>query len=104
MKTIKFSGHSDDLVHVTFANGETDERGPGEHGGDSEVFAKFVVGGRIVVTAIYCGVWSFAAGQADEGIPFPDWPLRIVPEHEHSVRLEIDVPDECASVLQVRTP
>lgn len=101
MKTIKFSGHSDDIVHVTFADGETDER-YGE--GDGDVFAKFVVGGRIIVTALYSGVWAFAVGQVEDGIDFPEWPIRIVQEHTYSVRLEIDVPDECATVLQVKHP
>lgn len=98
MKTVIFTGHSNDLVHVDDATGEE------EHSaityGEEIVAASFVVGGRVRVRAIYDGCWSFSAGHLAEEIPFPDWPIRTLKEHDYSARLEIDVPDECALVVR----
>lgn len=102
MKTVSFSGHSDDIVLVT------DHKGADEHGcyqsDDKEtVHASFVVGGRIRVRALYDGCWSFAVGQLSEGINFPEWPIRITQKHPYSVQLEVDVPDECSVVVKEET-
>jgi hypothetical protein len=40
------------------------------------------------------GCWSFAIGQADDVIPFPEWPVRIRQHtnRDYSVLVEIDAP------------
>lgn len=101
MKTVTFSGHSDDTVTVEDASG-ADEHACYQSSDEKILHASFVVGGRVRVRAFYDGVWSFAAAHVSENIAWPDWPVRVVKEHEYSTRLEIDTPDECASVVRER--
>lgn len=96
MSTVTFYGASGDLVEVDGVEG-ADEFGayssdPLRWHGDL-----IAPGGTdaMRVYAIYDGCWHFSVGQADEIAPFPEWPVRIR-QHthkDHSVRLEIDVPD-----------
>lgn len=51
-------------------------------------------GMRILVFAEYTrGTWAVGAGSFDEDIPFPDWPVSIVPgANTYSAMLVIEVP------------
>lgn len=100
MRTVKIYGWSDDLIEVEGCEGGDEfssyQRGPIMWRGDL-----IAPGGReaMKIRAIFdddgdC-CWSFAIGQAIEGIACPSWPVRITqhPDSENSVLLEIDVPD-----------
>ena len=81
---ITIYGASDDLVEVDGCEGADefyvksvpdghvcwhgDLIAPGTHAGE-----------QMRVHAIYDGCWHFAAGQVDEDVPFPLWPLTIRP-------------------------
>lgn len=83
-KTIKFSGHSDDIVHLE-----------GPAGDDESYQTEFIVATdahRMRVKAIYDGVWAFAYGLVDEGDDVPDWSVLVAPAHSYSMRLELVVP------------
>jgi hypothetical protein len=88
---VMFAGSSDDLIQVEGCPGgdEFGIYGKGPH------VATFNLGGRVRVHAIYDGCWSFAAGQLDESIPFPDWSVRVTAGRGgYSTRLEIDTGEE----------
>jgi hypothetical protein len=85
-----FTGSSDDNVYVE-----------GIRGGDEfscyrqdegYVHARFTIGGKMRIYAIYDGCWSFAVGQVDESIPLPDWPVRHKGSKGYTSILEIEVP------------
>lgn len=51
--------------------------------------------GRLRVTAIYNGCWSFAVGLVDEDDPTPDLLARMHHTRDsHSVGIVIDIPDD----------
>lgn len=94
--TIKISGGSDDLVEVEGCEGadEFNVYGPGPVMWRGDLIAPG--GDAIRVRALLGeeGCWSFAVGQPDEAIMFPEWPIRIR-QHTHadySVLVEIDAP------------
>lgn len=97
MKTIAFSGNSDDLVHVEGGPKKYDE----VNSSDQVVF---VVGGKVRVVVYYGdnGTWGVGLSQWDEDIEFPDWPTRFVQQSDtpYSVRLELDVPDDVSVVRE----
>lgn len=88
---ICFEGYSDDIVQTTVGGAHD------EHPAYDKVlaFAVGVDGGdQAVVRCLYDGCWTFAYGQADDGVALPLWPVCIVQAHEYSVRLEIEAPDD----------
>ena len=97
---ITIYGASDDLVEVegcedadefdVYGEGRLLWRGdfvaPGSHARQ-----------QMRVYGIYDGCWHFSAGQVDESVPLPTWPLTIrqgtAPEHaEYTTVLAIDAP------------
>ena len=90
MQTAIFRGISDDGVYITGVKGG-DEFGVKY---DGQVRASFLLGGLMRIYAIYDGCWSFSVSKVDEDIDLPDWPIRLHDYGNHSVYLEIDVPDD----------
>lgn len=93
MQTAIFYGASDDLIEIEGVKG-ADEFGPST---DRQPYmASFNLSGKMRVHVIYDGCWSFAIGLVNEGIPLPDWPVRITQHDDpfYSMHLEIDVPDD----------
>jgi hypothetical protein len=91
-KTIKFLGHSDDVIHVEtiYPDGKKSIE---EYGfKDSEDLAKFNIGNKMTIYAMYDGTWMFGVGQWDEDIPLPDWPVRFTGSSGYTVHFEVDVP------------
>lgn len=83
-RNIIFYGHSDDLVII--ANGKDEDEYYGRE------FNLIGNGYGMKVKAVYYGCWTFAVGQLDEDIPFPDWNIK----HEakgYSMHVTISVPD-----------
>ncbi len=92
-QTAVFYGASDDLIEVDGVKGADEFCNDGAT--DGIIAAKFNLGGKLRVYAIYDGCWMFAVGQVDEGIPLPDWPMRFTQHSEgYSAQMEIDVPDD----------
>lgn len=102
-RTFTIYGASDDLVETSGVPG-CDEFSAWRP--DAEVNASFVLsgpGGSMRIVATYApgnlaGCWAFAPMQLDEGVPFPDWPIRITHDEirgkvAYSTRLEIEVPE-----------
>lgn len=105
MKTLSVYGSSDDLIEMEGIEG-ADEFNPKGFRDSDDIMASFdVVSGvdGLRIYAIYDGCWSFAVGQTNDSYPLPDWPIRITNEHDYSVRLEIDCPDD-ARVTQNKVP
>ena len=108
MRTLTIYGASDDLIEMEGVPG-ADEFGAWGNG-EGGIRGSFVLGGQMRILAIYGkrGCWSFALGQVDEGIPFPDWPIRIKQnlirgEVGYSTQVEIDVPDGVGIVREDRS-
>ena len=96
MQTVTFYGASDDLIEIDGINGADEFYSDGD---EKTYQGVFNVGGQLRVFALYLphGVWSFAVAQVDDGVPLPDWPIRIIQHpNEYSIALEIDVPDGVA--------
>lgn len=99
-KTFTIYGASDDLVETSGIPG-CDEFGA--YSAKNGVNASFVLagpGGSMRILAMYgparTPCWAFAPMQVDEGVPFPDWPMRIhtgEPGLGYSTVLEVEVPD-----------
>jgi hypothetical protein len=85
-KTIKFSGHSDDIVYMISDEGE-----------DESYEREFIVATnthRMRVKASYDGVWAFSYGLVDEGEDIPDWTVLTGLEHSYSMNMELTVPTD----------
>lgn len=96
MQTAVFYGASDDLIEIDGVKGG-DEFGANDlaEGRGVSILGKFILGGKMMIYAIYDGCWHFSIGPADEDVPLPNWPIRYsLEESGYSVRLEIDVPDD----------
>jgi hypothetical protein len=96
MRTLTFSGASDDLVHVDGGPKKYDEINTYEP-------VVFVIGGKVRVTVYYGdnGTWGVGLSQWEEGIDFPDWPIRFTQsDHQYSVAVEVDVPDDVSVVRE----
>lgn len=93
MQKAIFYGASDDLIEVTGVKGGDEFNAYGSKDG---IHAKFNLGGKMRIYAIYDGCWMFAIGQVDEDILLPDWPITITQSREvpYSTQLEIVVPDD----------
>lgn len=99
MKTITFSGASDDLVHVDGGPKRLDEINTFEP-------AYFVVGGKLRVRVSYedNGCWMVGASPYDEDIAVPlDWTISAF-QHPHvpsySMVLQVTVPDDISVVRE----
>lgn len=95
-QTATFYGASDDLIEVEGVKGGDEFSASA---GDGLVQAKFNLGGKMRVYAIYDGCWMFAVGQVDEEIALPDWPVRTTQKLKgkkcgYTTLMEIDVPDD----------
>lgn len=107
-QTFVMYGASDDLIESEGIPG-CDEFSAAHSGKFVGSFVLAGPGGSMRILAIYGprGCWAFAPMQLDEGVPFPDWPLRITHdvvrgEVGHSTRLQIDVPKGTALVREQR--
>lgn len=96
---VMFTGHSDDLVHMTTKNDNF------EFSVDDQ--AEFLVSApganmRLLVVAIYgpTGTWSFAPSLYEEGDVFPGWPMRQGSAHAYSTFLRLVVPPGTTVVRQ----
>ncbi len=88
---LKFSGHSDDNIHIEGNQRGIDVAHP--LNGEPFDYAILNVGGTMKVYAFYNGTWFFAVGLIDEDIPLPTWPIKHYMEG-YSAVMEIDVPDD----------
>jgi hypothetical protein len=97
MRTLSFSGASDDNIYVVGGPKMYDQV-------TSNVPVSFVVGGVLLVTVGYGenGTWGVGLAQWEEGQKVPNWPMRFTnaSENEYSIQFEVDVPDE-VSVVKV---
>jgi hypothetical protein len=93
---IRISGGSDDIIVVEGCDGANEfnsyQSGPIMWRGN------LIAPGGTDIMRIHAvladGCWSFALGQANEDLPFPEWPVKVR-QHTHSdysVLLEIDAP------------
>lgn len=101
MKTLTIYGSSDDLIEMDGIRGATEFC----ICSDDDIIGSFQVGGKIRIHAIYDnnGCWCFAIGKVDEGVPLPDWPIRITnAKNDYSTYVEIDVPDDVSLVREHR--
>ncbi len=103
LQKLQVYGCSDDLIE--FSGIEGADEFPG-YCSDKEpnINGVFGIKGFLRIYAIYSdvGCWCFAVGLWDDGVPLPDWPMKIsahpvVPPHNdgapYSTLLEIEVPD-----------
>lgn len=95
---ITIYGASDDLIEVQGCEGADEFNVYGDDGkvhwhGD---FVGPDVREQVRVHAIYDGCWHFSAGQVEEDVPLPAWPLAIrqgtKDEAEYTAVLTIDAP------------
>lgn len=97
MRTLRFSGASDDLVHVDGGPKKYDEI-------NTYSAVNFVVGGALMVKVYYDenGTWGVGLSQWEEGTPIPDWPMRFTqhPDIDYSILFEVDVPDDVSVVRE----
>lgn len=96
MKTLRFSGWSDDVFgEYNVSKTEIDNAASGKpiycHLTSSE--------GEMYVIGQYSrlknGCWDIGICQIEEDVPLPNWPIRFSAADGWSVVLEIDVPDDC---------
>lgn len=100
MKTLKFSGASDDLFEIEgTGRGEPDEIGADQH--DMAAVKVANDHGGLIVLAVYApsvvgvGCWSIGISPIDEDVAIPAWPVRIsAAGNGYSTMLELDVPDD----------
>lgn len=101
---ITIYGASDDLVEVTGCEGADEFYTQAARNGDVCWHGRLIapanedVTEQLSVRAIFDGCWHLAAGQVDESLPFPPWPVTVrapVPPDEspHSAVLIIEAPE-----------
>lgn len=98
IKTITFSGASDDLVHVDGGPKRYDELNTYEP-------IYFVVGGKLRVRVSYedNGCWMVGASPYDEDIAVPsDWNVTLIPrpDSSYAMQLQVEVPDDISVVRE----
>lgn len=96
MQTIRFRGHSDDIIYVECA-GKENEYAARRHEG-SPYAGTFSVE-KVLVTAFYSplgtGCWGFGISPTAEGVPFPNWSVRFAPDgNGYGSVLLIECPDD----------
>lgn len=92
MAEIRIYGASDDLVEVEGCEGADEFNVYGEPWRADLV----APGGEVMrVHVHYDGCWHVALGQADESIPFPDWPVEFKQHRSlpYTVVATISAPD-----------
>ena len=92
MRTLKFSGHSDDVFQYYDSDGGGDEAY-----GSPAVFKLTHKDYSVLVVGYYnprdaCGCWSVGLCQTDEDLPIPPWSPRFDAEG-YSTVLYLNVPD-----------
>ena len=104
MKTLRFTGQSDDTFGETTAPDDHDNSASGdpivyEISSESEGVALGVVGQYASEDMTDEGVWMVGVIPSNEG-GLPDWPVRIVNgDSGYSPVLEVDVPDDAVLEL-----
>lgn len=93
MRTLKFSGASDDLFEIEGSrNHEPDEQAPGTvelkdaDGNGLRIYAEYGVAGNTC--------WMIGVAPMDEDIQIPDWPMSYrLAGRGYSAELTIEAPD-----------
>ncbi len=101
-KTFKFWGASDDLAY--WSDGKNDDEIGAFEKGTNFLLKSAVAEQRLRVTVLYApgdgGTWMVGVSQVDEDDAVPPWPLRMAREHDYSLRLEIDCPDDTTLTVE----
>lgn len=98
MRTLKFYGHSDDCFEIDGTRGDE----PDEIGAFHKtvvVYLKSAISEqRVAVVGTYAPngkcTWAFGIALIDDGDDLPPWPIKFTREHDYSVALTIECPDD----------
>ena len=115
MATLRFYGHSDDIVYVkgassafdTLTNSDVTKNGEFSVLIDGYEYAEFLVNDRMHVRAFYDGCWCFAPALRDEDDECPlgeKWNVRVYRSGEspNSMELHLDVPEVHVGVQRIQ--
>lgn len=91
MKTITITGGSDDLVEVEGCKGADEFTYPSKGPWRGDLIAPD--GGQLRVHVMYDGCWHVSAGQVDDGVLLPDWPISFRQGSSYAVEMVVEAPD-----------